>query len=261
MTKLHLHDSVGTGPIRIILLHGLFGDGLNLRGLASLLQNASCYSLDLLNHGKSPLRENSSLEQYAQDIYETTMHLLPAVFIGHSLGAKYTMLFANQYPDSCQAVISLDMINRTYPLDFKKNIFQSLKLLGTPLPSRQIADDLLTPTIPDKKLRSFLIKNLTYQETIKAYTLRISLSALEHDHRQLVTELPINKIQVPSLYLMGSRGYKQNDDGRYLEKYHHNAEYQTIDNAGHWLHGDNPDQTAKQIQRFIDSSIITPKGR
>ena len=58
----------------------------------------------------------------------------------------------------------------------------------------------------------------------------------------------------PTLFLRGDRSeYIQANDFQEIEKHFPNASIETIENAGHWLHAENPKQFFKNTLRFLNS--------
>lgn len=234
---------------RCVLFHGLFGDHGNLRAIASKI--GFCNFLpDLINHGNSPRREGSTLEQFANDIVETFEQYLPAVIIGHSMGAKVAMAFASFYPQHCKALIFLDMVNRDYPPERQDNNFNQLqKIEGMGFKSRREANDLLASGIPNAPLRNFLLKNLVFKDD--EYRLRLTTSNLRHDQVTLVNQLQLNKHSIPTLFLMAENGYALEDDKDYINAQAANATHIVLPDCGHWLHGEKPNEVVHEITQFL----------
>ena len=85
--------TLGQGP-DLILLHGLFGQGANLRSVARALEaDFRVHCLDLPDHGRSPWLTDASLATYAAAVRDwMDQQALPAAHIlGHSLGGKVAM--------------------------------------------------------------------------------------------------------------------------------------------------------------------------
>jgi len=81
----------------VILLHGLFGQGSNLRGIARALEpHFRVHCLDLPDHGRSPWLSSASLEAYSDEVLKwmNGRQICKSHMIGHSLGGKVAMQLA-----------------------------------------------------------------------------------------------------------------------------------------------------------------------
>ena len=93
------HTIQGTGKA-IILIHGLFGSGGNLRRLSQALsKNYMVISPDLRNHGRSPICQRMDYHSMPSDIMELMeeLELSKASLIGHTMGGKIAMQAALSY--------------------------------------------------------------------------------------------------------------------------------------------------------------------
>src|SRR5690625_7522615 len=98
--ELHVQQRGTTGPL-VVALHGLFGDGDNLAGLAAELADDHRVLLpDLRNHGRSPWREGMALSALAGDVLALLDRLAErrAWLVGHSLGGKWAWRLALNEP-------------------------------------------------------------------------------------------------------------------------------------------------------------------
>ena len=160
--KLHF-KKLGSGD-PILILHGLFGISDNWITIAkSLAKKHLVYLLDMRNHGRSPHTAAFTYADMVEDIYEflTDMRLRQVSIIGHSMGGKTAMNFAQEYPHRINKLIIIDISPRKYPV-FHRNIIDGLLTLDiSKLNSRKDADEKLTEKISSRRIRQFLLKNLT----------------------------------------------------------------------------------------------------
>ena len=108
----------GSGPA-VIMLHGLFGDGANLAGIArALREHYQIWLPDQRNHGQSPHAEDCSYLALADDILEliNREQLGPVHLVGHSMGGKAAMTLALQHPEQVRTLTVIDIPPRSYPL-------------------------------------------------------------------------------------------------------------------------------------------------
>src|SRR5690242_334104 len=86
----------------LIILHGLLGSSSNWSAMAELLaERFLVFSLDLRNHGDSPHSSEFGFLSLAEDLkhFMERQHLHCATILGHSLGGKTAMVFADRYPE------------------------------------------------------------------------------------------------------------------------------------------------------------------
>ena len=83
--------------------------------------------------------------------------------------------------------------------------------------------------------------------------LRINLKALIDNIDEVGEALPSHLIyEGDTLFLKGDRSeYITNDDEIVIKRQFPNASFETIENAGHWLHAENPIAFNNAVVRFI----------
>jgi pimeloyl-ACP methyl ester carboxylesterase len=107
-TKLHVLDYGGSG-IPVLLLHGLIGRASTWKATAEwLTKRAHVYALDQRGHGLSgkpdaPLDRDAMVGDIVTVIKE--LGIAPAVVIGHSMGAIYTLSLVSRHPEVVRAAI------------------------------------------------------------------------------------------------------------------------------------------------------------
>ena len=84
-------NKFGNGHKPLVILHGLFGNGLGWKPFATRFivkrPNWSVYALDLRNHGSSPAATSLSIEEMADDLHEFIHEnrLQQPSILGHSM--------------------------------------------------------------------------------------------------------------------------------------------------------------------------------
>ena len=159
--------TVGEGDTPLLLIHGLFGSADNWRGIARKLSGSrQVISVDLRNHGRSFQHPQQSYPLMAADIAEVLdkLGLEQADVLGHSIGGKVAMQFANDYNSRLSKLIVVDIAPRQYA-DSHSQIIKSLMAVNlAQCEQRSDADQALAKFIPDKAIRSFLLMNLAMQD-------------------------------------------------------------------------------------------------
>lgn len=246
-------DSEGT-PLYI--LHGIFGMSDNWHYHSQLFaKNFKVVALDARNHGKSFHDDAMPYEAMAKDIAVVMEHLGHSKIhlMGHSMGGKTAMVFANLFPSLLASLILVDIAPKTYPAGHEMyfKAFRELPLEN--YKSRAEADAAFEPYAPESSVRQFLLKNL---EPMKegGYKTKFNLDALYHSYQTIIgsLDLPVQNNTFPVLVVKGSKsGYVKEDDILNFERIYNNVTFETIQNAGHWVHADNPGEFYEKILHFL----------
>lgn len=98
--RLHYEELGDASSVETTLfLHGLLGNGKNLRGLAKAVNAPSSVLMDLRGHGKSPSFDGPhNFENLAIDVkntLENMHHRTLSVLVGHSLGGRIALEYAH----------------------------------------------------------------------------------------------------------------------------------------------------------------------
>lgn len=234
----------GTGK-PLVILHGFLGMNDNWKSLGSQFatQGFQVHALDLRNHGKSFHSNDFSYELMSEDVkqYCEFHHLNDIVLLGHSMGGKVAMLLATTYPDLVAKLIVAD-IGPKYYAPHHQTILAGLNSIDfSKKPSRSNVEEELTKYINDFGTRQFLLKSL-YWQTPEQLAFRFNLAVFNQKIETIGTALPFEKTySKPTLFLRGDHSnYIQDADFETI--YHHfpTTKIETIKNAGHWLHAENP---------------------
>lgn len=239
----------------IILLHGLFGSGDNLRILGRGLESRYRVLVpDLPNHGNSPHIDSSTHGALADEI-EQFMHeesVANPILAGHSIGGKLAMLIALRHPERFPALISIDMAPRRYEASHLEIMAGMRDLALDTIGSRRDADQLLAGAVPDADVRAFLLKNLVRDG--EHFRWRLNLAAVAADYDALLGWEPPHTIYPqPALFVGGehSRYLQAERDTETIAEQFPAAQIEIIADAGHWLHAEKPDELLLIMNRFL----------
>ncbi|WP_066835155.1 alpha/beta fold hydrolase [Rufibacter ruber] len=252
--ELH-YRTIGEGS-PLLILHGLFGYSDNWQTLAKYYgEHFKVYLIDQRNHGRSPHTPDFSYQLMSDDLREfiDQHQIQDAAILGHSMGGKVAMNFALQHPDKLSKLLVADIAPKAYPPHHDDILagFHSIDL--NTLQSRQDADDQLAQKVPDFGTRQFLLKNL-YRTEDNKFAWRLNLESIEANLDSILgnieSDTPFTK---PTLFLRGgnSRYIKPEQDTEQIKRLFPNAEIQTIENAGHWLHAEQPQEFFKLSMAFL----------
>lgn len=254
MVELHYREA-GDGP-PLVLLHGLFGSSSNwARSQRALAGTHRAIAVDLRNHGRSPHAASMSYVEMADDVLGLLdrLGLERAALVGHSLGGKVAMSAALRAPRRVERLAVVDIAPRDYA-GSQREVLASLQALDLDaLGDRAAADAALAGTVEDAGMRAFLLTNLVLQDG--AWCWRVNLPAIvagiaaiegfpSFDHRYPGATCFIRGDR--SDYLVASR------DGAAIRRLFPAATIETVADAGHWVHAEQPQAFVALLRRFLD---------
>ncbi len=251
-----LHSKIEGQGQPLLILHGYLGMSDNWKTLA--LQYAGegyqVHALDLRNHGRSFHSDEFTYEAMVQDVYEyCQQHSLQNIdLIGHSMGGKVGMFFAMAHPEMLQKLVVADIAPRYYQ-PHHQDIMAALKAVDfSQKPSRTEVDKIMEPHVPDFGTRQFLMKNL-YWQTPDQLAFRFNYPVFEKVIDHIGQALPQGSVfEKPTLFLKGENSnYIQQRDLEDIQGHFPKSTVETIANAGHWLHAENPKQFFEKTIAFL----------
>lgn len=247
----------GDGP-PLIILHGLFGlsDNWVTHG-KRLAENFSVFLPDLRNHGQSPHSPTFNYHAMADDLHEFILdHQIDnPVIIGHSMGGKVAMQFALEYPDIPQKLILVDISPVKYPdRDAHFDIISAMMSINfEAVHSREEVDTLLSQQIRDRGTRLFIMKNL-HRKTRNSYDWRLDLNAISGNMDHVFAGIEsTGKYTKPVLFIKGGlSNYISDDHMPVITNLFPNSKIVTVEEAGHWLHVDAPEEICRIFSSFLE---------
>ena len=237
----------------LIIAHGFFASSRNWRQVAMRLADQFyVYTVDLRNHGESPHHPIMDYPAMAQDLsrFMDEQALETAHILGHSMGGKVAMWMALNYPERLDSLIVVDIspVSYTHSFDVIIKALQALPLAE--IGNRKQADDLLAESIEEASFRQFLLQNLVLKEGV--YYWRINLD--------IFADMAANIIAFPDSFVYPQFGGKalfiggNNSDyiqAEEIKKLFPTASIEGIENAGHWLHVEQPDILIRQVEKVL----------
>ena len=240
----------------LIILHGLFGTLDNWQGIAKkLAQDFMVFIVDLRNHGRSPHADDFGYALMAEDVREfmETNWIYHAYVLGHSMGGKVAMQLATDHSDLVDKLIVADIAPKTYA-GSHETIFKAMFALDLPhLESRRAADEVFQQYLDSYSIRQFLLKNLYLDREAKQYRWRMNLPVI-YDHYQEI--LAQNELLVPyegpTLFLKGANSdYIDPQELPHYQTFFPGAQLTTIQEAGHWVHAEQPVEFVDEVRTFL----------
>ncbi len=250
------HRNYGNGQPVIYILHGIFGMLDNWHYVAGKLgETCTVVTSDARNHGKSFHDNQMDFETMAADVRELMQALNHSeiILMGHSMGGKTAMKFAELYPQYLQKLIVVDIANKSYPPGHLP-YFEAFETIDfSRINSRAEAEQALLPYAPELGVRQFLLKNL---EPIPGggYRSKFNLPGLKANYDKVIGRITLKPdcYTGPTLFIHGAKsGYIKPEDEADLRINFPNARFEEVTNAGHWVHADNPAEFLDKIQTFI----------
>lgn len=220
-----------------------------------LSERFSVYTVDLRNHGNSPHSPIMNYNVMAEDLklLLETENISKAYIIGHSMGGKAAMKFADMYPEKIIKMIIADISPKRYTANHAKYI-EALKQINFNSATRKEIEDKLAEKIINRNELLFILKNLERDE-INKFKLKLNLSAIENNYEELINAIEFSKIiTTPVLFMKGENSdYILSDDEKLIYTYFSNAQIKTVKNAGHWIHAENHEDFLLVTSAFFNN--------
>jgi len=243
----------------LIILHGLLGSLDNwvpvARRLAARFQ---IFLPDLRNHGQSPHAPDFDYDLMAEDVHEFLgdHDMVEAHVLGHSMGGKVAMRFAQLHPGAVSKLVVVDISPRGYPPRFHTVMDAMLALELTGFHRRDEVDQSLAAAVPNRIARQFLVKNLGRNGAGRLFW-KPNLATIRANYEKVRAALPVAAtVACPTLFLRGGDSdYIQNEDRRLIHEMFSQATIKTIPGASHWVQADQPEEVAASVTEFLSRDL------
>ena len=250
-----LHSTIKGEGIPLLILHGYFGMSDNWKSLGNQFsEEYQVHLIDQRNHGRSFHEDEFNYEVLVEDLHNYIEHyqLEKVYIIGHSMGGKTAMLFAVTYPELVEKLIIVDISPRMYQ-PHHNAILAGLNSIDFSVQNtRTLVDKKLSELIPDLGVRQFLLKNVYWKEKGQL-DYRFNLESLTENNSEVGGALPpFTVFENETLFLKGSKSdYITVNEEPIIEAHFPNSKVVEIQNAGHWLHAENPKQFYAEVSNFL----------
>ncbi|TNE55921.1 MAG: alpha/beta fold hydrolase [Bacteroidetes bacterium] len=250
--KLHYRE-MGEGQA-FVILHGLFGYSDNWQTHArKLSEYYRVILVDQRNHGHSPWSEEFSYDLMAEDLKELfdELELEEVILLGHSMGGKTAMNFAQKYQDQLSKLVVVDMGVKAYPMHHEQIIAGLKAIQLRPGLGRSEAEETLSAYVDSPGVKQFLLKNL-YRGQDKELQWRMNIPVLEREMPEILSALdPAQEVYTPTLFIRGeASNYVLDEDWEEIERIFPDASLETIQGAGHWVHAEAPKEFLESVLSF-----------
>jgi len=251
------HRIIGNGR-PVIILHGLFGMLDNWLTIARRLETAGFMAIliDQRDHGRSEHTDDFNYNLLSQDLYDfmESNWIHQAIILGHSMGGKTAMQFASDHESLVEKLIVVDIGPKGYT-GGHADIFDALFSVNLDtIQSRDEAEAQLSEKIRDASVVQFLMKNLSRNKE-GGYEWKMNLSLLYDKYSHILAPVTISApCMAETLFIRGRKSaYIRDEDFAGIFTKFPNAAIHTIEEAGHWVHADRPDELFNRIIDFIQT--------
>lgn len=268
----HFHYQIlgeDTSP-KLIFLHGLMGRGTNWRTFARhFSQKHQCLIYDQRGHGQSQQPESGyELLDYAKDLENILTDLQwepPYRLVGHSMGGRVALQYANMHPEKLQSLVIVD-IGATSDWNSMLSIQEKVDFVPTPFSSKEEAKAFFDGPFLDK-FDSLMLKEFFYSNIEKKpsgeWGWVFSESAIKQtlENSRLNDYWPLFKqLSMPTLLLRGEKStdLTQEDYTKILAN-NNRILGEVIPGAGHWVHAEKPVDTKEALEDFFEMDVVMPR--
>jgi len=268
-TPLELHTSVvGDGPVPVVFLHGLFGQGKNFTQVAKAIGDLATSTLvDMPNHGRSGWTQEHTYPGQAAHVAALLQSLGsgPVCLVGHSMGGKVAMRVALEHPELVERLMVVDISPAVgLGTDFRPYIRAMQGLDLTTLPGRREADAALRPAIPDDVVRGFLMQNLRHDpgaDGSRRWHWQMNLDVLGRELEHGIADWPAIEASYPGpvLWVAGEHShYVTPEAAPTMRELFPKYVQVTIKGAGHWVHSEQPAAFVSTLRHFLGARRSAP---
>lgn len=239
----------------IIILHGLLGSSSNWSTTSELLgRQLQVFTVDLRNHGNSPHATDFSFCSMAEDLkyFMECQYLSQAILMGHSLGGRIAMEFADRYPEMVSKLIVVDVAPKAYaPTTHNAMIDAMIALNLNMYDSTKEVAAALAEVVPSLQVRNFLVKNIFCSPNGNLFW-KVNLKAIRDNIDSLSCSTSFNSNYMkPVLFIRGELSdYVLEEDKHIVMNIYPQAQIVTVAGAGHWVHVDAKNKLLAAVNKF-----------
>jgi pimeloyl-ACP methyl ester carboxylesterase len=226
----------------LLLIHGAAGSHLDWPPQLRRIEGMGCCAVDLPGHGRSAGPGRTSASHYANDVLALVeeLGLTDVILVGHSMGGAIALEIALRKPDTVSGLI--------------------LVATGARL---KVNDKLLDLVTGDYEEAVQMVTRMAWSENAppdvvergQALMLQCDPLAVEMDYQAcngFDVMASLDTVTVPTLVLTGDEDrLTPAKYGQYLAEHIPDADYVSIDGAGHMLAQEKPLKVTAAIIEFV----------
>lgn len=238
----------------LLICHGLYGSARNWGVIAKRLSDErQVIAVDMRNHGQSDWFESHSYHDLAQDLAGVLDHLEgPWDVLGHSMGGKAAMTLALTHPELVNRLIVGDIAPVSYTHSQIQYIHAMRQVDLDTVHTRADAAQQLRPHVDNPALVAFFLQSLDLKN--KCWRLNLDVLAAEMPKILGFPDLE-GCYTAPTLFLTGRNSdYVLSQHRKVMRTYFPSANVIKLNDAGHWLHADQPRAFEHTVRHWLNST-------
>lgn len=258
---LHYRRLGPEGAQPVVVLHGLFGTSDNWGSVGKELAEptvpgaTACDVLlvDLRDHGRSPHSHATSYPLMAADVHALIerLGLHDVVLVGHSMGGKTAMVFAQHWPQLLRQLVVVDISPKEHANNHGHIIEALLTTDLAPGRTRKEVEAHIAARVKEPGVVQFLMKNL-YWATEEQLAWRVNAPLLAGELPAILAAIGPETVRTPTLFIRGGQSdYILREDLPAIKEQFPNSRVETIPYAGHWVHAQAPDEVIALIRSTL----------
>lgn len=244
---------------RVAFCHGLFGQGRNWNAISKAVSDIATPTLvDMPDHGRSPWGDHVDYVEMADTVAEALRGIdeRPWAVVGHSMGGKAAMILALRHPRLVDrlCVVDVSPVGYREGREFEHFVAAMRGMDLGAIATREDADRMLAPEVPDDAVRAFLLQNL--RRDGDGWRWQMNLDVLGDSIGRLrgwpVEPLRGRVYEGDVLWISGeTSGYVREEMAPAMRGYFPKVRRVTIKGAGHWVHSEQPEVFTETLRRFL----------
>ena len=260
---LHYRRLGPSGAQPVMILHGLLGNSDNWGSIGKELAeptdgtSPACDVLlvDLRDHGRSPHTSEINYPLMAADVHAliVALGLKDVVLVGHSMGGKTAMTFAQHWPQLLKQLVVIDISPKEH-VNNQAHIFHALRTTDlSPGRTRKEVEAHIAQHVKEPGVVQFLLKNL-YWESDDHLAWRMNVQQLDHDLPAILASIGPETVRVPTIFIRGGQSdYILREDVPAIKEQFPNSRVETVPYAGHWVHAQAPEEVVAWIREAANA--------
>ncbi len=253
---------MGTGQ-PVLIIHGLFGMSDNWVTIGKRLAQSgfAAHLVDLRNHGRSPHVETHTYQDMGDDLLNhlDQEKLDKVSVIGHSMGGKVAMHLALRHPQKIKDLVVVDIAPYGYCChqgSLHSMIIDHLMEIDLSSYKNQSAITAqIEERLNNRPLSLFLAKNIK-RSSDRNYAWKLNLPVLKQYLPDIYSGMENLESYAPAavrtVFVKGNNSdYIGPQHQPYIQRYFPNSNVVGVENAGHWLHAEQPDKFIEIVVAFL----------
>jgi len=243
----------------LVFIHGLAGSSSNWRKIIPHFEgDYRVLVYDQRAHGKSFAPESGyAPEDYAGDLkfLLDSLKISKASIVGHSMGGRTALCFANLYPEMTEKLVIEDIGPGKSEVNGSQ-LAKRLKSIPVPFTDKIRAKQYLLNDFGDSKLGMFLYTNIVEDETGRGvWRIRMDkiIETLENG-RNKDRWFELEKLTCATLVIRGELSEELSaQEFTKMQAKNHVIKGVEVSGAGHWVHFDQRLVFIEILQKFLQA--------